>query len=135
MGKVARLGVDQLQASYEEIVPKLTFLRKYVITIVPLGLTEQLLTVSDPGLLKRLEAITPVPSFAEFSIDTDLRQALGIPDDARLLMGGWGYDNMSMELPGRGIFNGRPRKVALGGFFQEIEPPLVDGKWMEFKTG
>jgi hypothetical protein len=55
-------------------------------------------------------------------------------EESSLLMEGWGYNNGSMETSERGVSNGRPRKVALGAFFLEIEPPIVNGAWVEFKA-
>lgn len=132
--KIAGLGIDELQRRYKEIHSELTFLRKYVVTITPGDYDNQVLTVVDSHILSQLEAISPEPPFTEFCLSTELRQALSLSGAGRLLMAGWRYDNMSVALPDRGMLNGRSRKVALGGFFQEIEPPSVDGKWVEFKS-
>lgn len=130
LGRAARAGTEQLEQRYAAVSPRITFLRKYSIAVSTLTDAGQVRVTSDPHLIRRLESIEPGPPFSEFTLDKGILDELDIPSDRRLFMEGWGYQNMSPDLPDRGLYQGRPRKIIIGDFYTEADPPIEEGAWV-----
>lgn len=110
---------------------KMHYFQRIEVAIVP-DTFDNVIVADDPRLLQQLEKIPPQPTFTEFQLDRKLRQAMGLGDE-KLLVEGWNYDNMSVELPEKGVCNGRPRRAFIGILLREISPPTDDGNWVVFK--
>jgi hypothetical protein len=135
LGALAAMDMMELEDQYEAVLPHLTFLSKnsLYITTPPGSYDDQILVVPYPEMLPSLEVIPYRPGITDLKLNQTVRRALGLPDDDRLYISGGQYNNSSPELPEQGTCNNRPRKLVLGDIYRKVEPPIVDGHWVNFK--
>jgi len=126
LGKLATFDSAELQAQYQDILPKLSFWqRQDVDTLTPAG--------AMLSFLPDLEAIHVEQAFTPLDLFDDLRRALAIGPDDEVIALSWGHKNMSRQRPDLGAADdGTIRRESFGALAHRIAPPALDGPWVKF---
>lgn len=127
--RLAKFTLGELIDDYEIIQDRMTFYRRgHAYVKHPDG------TMIDPKILQGLEAIPPGKPFEPLYMEPWLREALNIPEKAKLLYETSVHNNLSPEMPdelGYAVIGGKcvARRQTVAVWFYEIPKPRPEGQW------
>lgn len=118
------IGIDGLHKLYPIIHDWIKFYRMHEIpTTNPDG------TLAD--YLPALEAVRPDTAFTPIDLSDDFRARFGIVGPA--VTGSWSYNHFSPLRPDLGVTQeGEIRREHIGQIAERIDPPQLDGQWVQF---